>query len=499
MIAVGILWCHALATVDAGAAVITNDVFMEDTSGNPIYAQGGGVFKFNGIYYWYGVKYSGAVTYCNDPSAGKNRNIRFVGVSCYSSTNLVDWKFERLSTDGLGGGWVGRMGVCYNTNTHKYVMISQRNSGIQFATSSTPNGTFVYDHTQNRQDLGFLVNNGTGDQTIFIDDDGTPYVIASSVRGRSHLYVLPLRASDYLEVLPGTEIYRGKGREGNCMFKYKGKYYFCSSDLHGWNASHCYVLESASTNIMGPYLPEYVMNRTDLDFCHVTQTGFFCTVHGTNGTTVLFVGDRWCDFAGNGIGYNQWCPLTFNGTKPTFNSVTAFDLDVAAGTWSFAPGNNYILNPGYEADRVSQTQVAGWTSTGTGFGNVSGSHSPGNWHFHHSNDGAYTATTHQLVTGLPAASYKLSVWYKSSGGQPTARIFARNFSGEELNADVNVAQANWTQAVITNIVVTNGQCDVGLESVANANQFVDIDDWSLTTSAPPTPTAGYQTIHNDLY
>ncbi|HEU6447583.1 MAG TPA: autotransporter-associated beta strand repeat-containing protein [Verrucomicrobiae bacterium] len=470
------------------AQIITNDAFARDTSGNPIYAQGGGVFKFNGIYYWYGVKYNGAVTYANNPSAGENGDTSFAGISCYSSTNLVNWKFEKLSTSGLGGGWVGRMGVCYNTNTHKYVLIAQQNSGIMFATSDTPNGTFVYDHTQQSADLSFLVNSGTGDQTLFLDDDGTPYLICSSVSGRSHLYVLPLRESDYLEVLPGTEIYHGSGREGNCMFKYNGKYYFCSSDLHGWNASHCYVLESASTNIMGPYLPEYVMNRTDLDFCHVTQTGFFYTVNGTNGTTVLFVGDRWCDFAGNGVGYNQWCPLTFNGTEPTFQSVTAFSLDAAAGTWSIAPGNNYILNPGYEADRVSQTDVAGWTSTGTGFGNVSGSHNPGNWHFHHSNSGIYTATTHQVVTGLPSATYKLSVWYKSSGGQPTAQIFARNFGGDELDADVSVAQADWTQVVITNIVVTNGQCDVGLYSVANANQSVDIDDWSLTISAPPTPT-----------
>jgi hypothetical protein len=28
----------------------------------------------------------------------------------------------------------------------------------------------------------------------------------------------------------------GTGREGNCMFKHNGRYYFCSSDLHGWNA-----------------------------------------------------------------------------------------------------------------------------------------------------------------------------------------------------------------------------------------------------------------------
>lgn len=476
---------HALACAEVGAAVITNDVFAKDTSGNPIYAQGGGVFKFNGVYYWYGVKYNGAVTYYNNPSAGKNSDTGFAGISCYSSTNLVDWKFEKLSTSGLSGGWVGRMGVCYNTNTHKYVMLSQRGSGVQFATASAPNGTFVYDHTQTSIPI---VNSSTGDQTLFLDDDGTPYLICSSANGRSHLYVLPLRASDYLNIEAGTEIYSGNGREGNCIFKYKGKYYFCSSDLHGWNASHCYVLESSSTNIMGPYLAEYVMNRTDLDFCHVTQTGFFYTIYGTQGTTVLFVGDRWCDFAGNGIGYNQWNPLTFTGTKPTFNSVTAFDLDAVTGNWSIAPGNNFILNPGYEADRVSQADVAGWTSSGTGYGDISGSHNPGNWRFHHYNTGIYTATTHQLVTSLPAATYKLSVWYQSSGGQPTAQIFARNFGGAELDANVNIAQSSWTQAVITNIVVTNGQCDVGLYSVANANQSVDIDDWSLTISAPPTPT-----------
>src|SRR5262245_4476051 len=50
------------ASAQVPASVITNDVFRKDTSGNPIYAQGGGVFKFGDRYYWYGVKYNGAVT-----------------------------------------------------------------------------------------------------------------------------------------------------------------------------------------------------------------------------------------------------------------------------------------------------------------------------------------------------------------------------------------------------------------------------------------------------
>ena len=48
-----------------------------------------------------------------------------------------------------------------------------------------------------------------------------------------------------------------------------------------------------------------------------------------------------------------------------FNSVSKFNFDAAAGTWSVAPDNNYALNPSYEADRIVQTSVAGWTTTGT--------------------------------------------------------------------------------------------------------------------------------------
>jgi autotransporter-associated beta strand protein len=472
--------------------VINNDSFYKDTSGNPIYAQGGGVFKFNGIWYWYGVKYNGAVTYYNNPSAGANSDTSFNAFSCYSSTNLVDWKFENTvmtsSTPGLeGSGWVGRIGVAYNSLTQKYVLLSQfsgsNGSGILFATCDTPTGNFVYDHIQTSVPI---VTNMTGDQSLFLDDDGTAYLICSSANGRAHQYVLPLHPADYLNVDAGDNVYNQSGREGNMMLKNNGHYYFCSSDLHGWNASHCYVVDS--TNILGTYSAEYIMNRTDLDFCHVSQTGFGVTVTGTNGTTTIFVGDRWCDFAGNGIGYNQWCPVSFNGSTPTFESLTQYALDAAAGTSSVLPGNNYILNPGFEADRVSQTNVAGWNSTGSGFGNASGSHNPGNWHFRHSNISAYTATTDQLVSGLTNGTYTLSAWYESSGGQATARIFARNFGGSELDANLNTAQASWTQVTIPKISVTNGQCDVGLYSVASANQSVDMDDWSLTIAGPPPAT-----------
>jgi hypothetical protein len=482
------------ASSSAQAAVITNDAFFKDTSGNPIYSQGGGVFKFGSKYYWYGVKYNGAVTYYNSPT-GKNSDTSFNAVTCYSSTDLVNWTFENnvltSSTSGLSGiSWFGRMGVVYNATTGKYVLLAQcaytsGTTGEFFATCSTPTGNFAFNNVQ--YPVPGVVNNTTGDQTVFTDTDGTSYLVCSSSSGRSNWYVARIRPSDSLAIETAVRIGGGTGREGNCMFKYNGRYYFCSSDLHGWNASHCYVI--SSTSIQGTYSSESVMNNTDLDFCHVTQTGFFVTVTGTSGTVVIFCGDRWCDFAGNGIGYNQWCPVTFSGTTPIFNSVSKWDLNASAGTWSVAAGNNYILNPSFEADRVSQATLAGWSNwtnlgSATPYSNKSGGHT-GNWSAQHMYTSAYQASTHQVVKGpngaaLPSGTYTLTCWVKSSGGQPTCQIFVKSFGGTEIDSAINTAISSWTKVTISNINITNGQADVGLWSIANANQWAIVDDWQLT-------------------
>jgi hypothetical protein len=474
----------------AASATIQNDTFWKDTSGNPIYSQGGGIFKFNGVYYWYGVKYNGAVTYYNSPT-GKNSDSSFNAVTCYSSTDLVNWKFENniltSSTPGLeGSGWVGRLGVVYNSNTKKYVLISQfsgtNGSGELFATCSTPNGNFAYDHIQTS--ITNVVNNTTGDQTVFTDDDGKSYLICSNSSGRSHLYVAPISTTDSLSIGAATNVFNSSsgGREGNCMFKYNGTYYLCSSDLHGWNASHCYVI--SATNILGPYSSESVMAGTDADFCHVSQTGFFTTVSGTSGTTVIFCGDRWSDFAGNGLGYNQWCPLTFSGTTPTFKSLSQWNLDAAAGTWSVGSGNNYALNPSFEADRVSMTVPAGWStwtnlSSGTPNSNVSKGHT-GNWAWQLYNTAAYGGSVYQNVTGLTNGTYTLKAWVQSSGGQNTAQIFVKNFGGTELDYSIKTAISSWTQITISGINVTNGTCQIGMYADANAGNWCKVDDFTLT-------------------
>src|SRR5690606_20901593 len=118
---------------DAGGVTIINDTFWEDTSGTPIYSQGGGVLQVGDTYYWYGVHYAGAQPYIDNPQGGKNGNAGFVGVTTYSSKDLVNWKHETTDKLANAGGWFGRLGVAYNANTKKYVLVAQGGGNVYFA------------------------------------------------------------------------------------------------------------------------------------------------------------------------------------------------------------------------------------------------------------------------------------------------------------------------------------------------------------------------------
>ncbi|HNY32611.1 MAG TPA: family 43 glycosylhydrolase [Fibrobacteria bacterium] len=471
----------------AAPKTVNNDRFWMDTSGKPIYSQGGGVYKFGDTWYWYGVHYAGAETYAASP--GKpNSDTRFVSVTCYSSKDLVDWKFEGDVLDsnatGMSGTiWFGRMGVAYNKNTGKYVMLGQDSgaaagSGELFATSSSPTGKFVVDHVQ--ATLPNVVNNTSGDQTVFLDDDGKAYLICSSSRGRAYIYVAPLREADYLAVEPAVQIAKTPGREGNCMFKHRGRYYVASSDLHGWNASHTYL--QSATDILGPYGTEFVMGNTDMDFSHVSQTGFFFRVDGSEDTTVVYAGDRWSDFAGNGLGYSQWMPLSFSGDVPSMNSLSEWTLDAVTGRWAVGEGNNWVLNPSFEADRVSQTTLAGWTdSTDRPVfpgGNILGGHT-GRWALNLYDSVDYVARKSQAITNIPNGTYTLSAWFRSSGKQKSLAVYARTPDGTEYPLNASGTISDWKQLSLSGIAIADGKVEVGVRTVSNARNWARIDDLVL--------------------
>ncbi|MGX9219728.1 family 43 glycosylhydrolase [Massilia varians] len=478
----------------AADQTIRNGVFWKDTSGTPIYSQGGGILKVGDIYYWYGAKYAEAVSYAREPTPKPNSgNPVFSAVTAYSSTDLVNWKFEgEVLKAGAAGkmfdkpGWVGRLGVVHNKRSGKYVLLTQygsreNGSGVLFATSDSPTGPFAYERLQTRIDR--VATPTSGDQTVFVDDDGQAWLVFSSGGDRRKLYVAPLRASDFLAVEPATLVHAAPagGREGNAMFKYKGLYYFCSSDLHGWNASRSFYM--TATSITGPYTPEKLIEGTEADFSHVSQNGFFVPVQGSEATTVLYAGDRWSNYAANGIGYNIWAPLSFEGDKPVFNSLSEFRLDAAKGSWSVGKGNNYVLNPGFEADRVTQTSVAGWRTSWTSLKGAApivnaleGRNSLWALVLRHADPSMGSAI--QDIT-LPNGSYTLRAWVRSSGAQGVARLFASGHGGPEVAHVFTGALGDWTQVTLPGIEVRKGSVQVGVYTEGKDGQWLMLDDVSL--------------------
>lgn len=497
-----------IVTVNSSKNTITNDTFYTDTDGNLICSQGGGIYKFGDKYYWYGCKYAEAPVYAANPENGKAGNAAFEAFTCYSSTDLVNWKFEGYpmtrETKGMkDAGWVGRMGVAYNSNTKKYVLISQYAPGMMFATSDKPEGPYKFEHVVSGVD--YFVNGTTGDQTVFQDDDGKAYVICSSTSGREYLYVAPLRESDFLDIDADRvrEIYRDaegqyidengaiaikdkKGVEGNCMFKYNGNYYFTGSDLYGWNSSRVYVMQSGE--ILGTYNAEtglpYIMAGTADNYAHNSQAGFYTTLHGSEQDLVIYCGDRWSDFAGNGIGYNQWVPITMDKNNiPHFNDLHQWRLDAEKGTWEIGEGNNYIRNPEFEADRVKVLAPTGWKAydnvDGAANGNLAGRQYAGNFVWQQTAKEDYTARLTQTLENLPNGTYTLKAWAKSSGGQNICKLYAVS-GGQEVNYALKTPINEWTEFIVSsNIKVTDGKCEIGLYSDAPANAWVQIDNLSL--------------------
>jgi hypothetical protein len=161
-----------------------------------------------------------------------------------------------------------------------------------------------------------------------------------------------------------------------------------------------------------------------------------------------------------------------------FHSLNQWTVDATAGTWSAGRGNNYVLNPSAEADRVAQNDLAGWTTTGgTVNSNKQGGHT-GRWAFAQSSSAAYSASRYQNIA-LPNGTYTLSAWVKSSGGQKKATLFAKNFGAGELSTSISQPLGSWTRVSVSGIAVTNGSIQVGVFSDANAGNWVNVDDFSL--------------------
>ena len=227
-----------------------NGQIWQDIEGNHIQAHGGCIIEHRGTYYWYG-EHKGA------PNCPGKERVDVIGVSCYSSPDLLSWKYEGLvlsadqenpSSPLHTSRVLERPKVVYHEKNHCFILWMHLDSedytyaGAGIAVSGTPTGPFVFQGISqpNRQDAR--------DMTVFVDEDGTAYLVHSKDWNKT-LNIARLNADYtapdgmYVSVMADQE------REAPALCRHNGLYYMVTSGCTGWQPNS--ALYATSSHIMG--------------------------------------------------------------------------------------------------------------------------------------------------------------------------------------------------------------------------------------------------------
>lgn len=522
--ALAVASCTSSSAPEPVRVTINNDCFWHDTDGNLICSQGGGIFRYEDPrdgqekFFWYGVHYAEADSFAAAP-VRKYARCTFEGVTLYTSHDMASWKREAdvLTPSSVGPTyWVGRMGVAHLPELGKYALLIQQNASVLVALSESPLGPF---EPYRRIDMTSRIGTpNTGDQTVFVDDDGKAYLIYSLGRGRSTVFLSRIgveQETDSVGLVDCVQLFKGHSREGNCMFKYDGRYFISASNIYGWDASHAFFLESDS--VYGPYRPVKgdmrIMRGCSKDYAHVSQTGFYVTLRGSEAETVIYCGDRWADFANNGLGYNQWVPLAFDPEgEPVFNSMSQWQLVAATGQWCVGPDNNYVANGSFEADRrivpiskkPDQDFITGWDTEyiqgrqakvgDPSSPNLNRANSPedqlhvvGKMSLCISDSVAFERKVTQTVRAmrfvpLPDGDYLLSATVRLTGSFDKAALIAEQEGGIAKVDLRSLADGDWHK-VSMEVKVRNGKQLVGFHVKGSPLAMMQADDVALVRKA----------------
>jgi hypothetical protein len=231
-----------------------NGQIWYDDQGNTIQAHGGMILEHEGTYYWYGENKDAPV------SEGKDGrpHLHFIGISCYSSKDLMNWHYEGLclkaSDDPNSDLYYDKIGerpkVLYNKKNNNFVLwwhidtqdYEYAKQGV--AISDRPEGPFVYQKTVHP------LRSDSRDMTMFIDQDGKAYGIYSSDWNKT-LRIAELN-EDFTEYTGRyKEVMKNQSREAPAIIYWEGMYYMVTSGCTGWRPNS--ALYSISNDLMGEW------------------------------------------------------------------------------------------------------------------------------------------------------------------------------------------------------------------------------------------------------
>ena len=291
------------------------------------------------------------------------------GINAYSSTDLINWTFEgtvmrnvssreQLETEpyfiDLYGDYseeqldrvyecindttsvIERPKMIYNEKTGKYIIwfhadgptatssanYAAASAGV--AVSDSPTGPFKFIDRyrlntcpENQKDFYPKSKGMARDMNLFIDDDGTAYIIYSSEENLT-LYISKLNEEyTYLATTPENAVYGedfirifpGAQREAPALFKRDGKYYLMTSACTGWapNPAKYAMADSIFgtwTDMGDPCVDD--ISRTTF---YSQSTCIFC--YDEERDYYIYMGDRWNsdDLANSRY---IWLPISFD-------------------------------------------------------------------------------------------------------------------------------------------------------------------------------------------
>jgi len=287
-----------------------------------------------------------------------NTDNQFEGFSCYSSTDLMNWKFEGIALPPNQSGRLSgaecigeRPKVMKCPNTGEFILYMHadsngyRHPAVEYSVAQEITGPYIY--------KGPLLYGGKPitrwDMGTFQDEDGTGYIILH----HGDIYKL---ANDYKsvteQILKNDHTLR---TESPAVFKRNGTYYWIGSGLTGWERND--NLYFTAQSLAGPWTERGTVAPAGT-LTWNSQSTFVLTVVGSDVTTYMYMGDRWSFPKQRATATYVWQPLVFKGyeiSMPEYHE--SWVIDLKTGKWKELP-----LSPYYEImyDDKAVSYVGNW-------------------------------------------------------------------------------------------------------------------------------------------
>lgn len=306
-------------------AVMNNGVALYDQNLDVVNAHGACLLQEGSKYYLFGEYKTDSINHFN-------------GFSCYSSDDMVNWKFERIALaqqrEGiLGPGRIGeRVKVMRCPATGHYIMfmhcddLKYTDPYIGYAVSNTIDGTYSF--------KGPLLYQGKPikrwDMGTFQDSDGIGYLLIH----HGDIYRLGADYSTAIEKLPHID----DAGESPAMFKKDGIYYLLCSNLTSWERNDNFYF--TAQNIEGPWVKHGTFAPPG-SLTHNSQTTFVFPSIVRN-CMPMFMGDRWSFPRQASAATYVWLPINVEGEKislpgywQSWDIKTQQEKDLLSGTKNF--------------------------------------------------------------------------------------------------------------------------------------------------------------------